>query len=96
MIRSCRKLQSWRSLNKNSWKLQPVPSFQFVLFHAMLFCFMVLQNNGTVRTTMLTIERFYLFIILSLQIYLLYVCSFTMWHGGAQVIKEVRGCGGAK
>ena len=25
-----------------------------------------------------------------------HVCSFTMWRGGAQVIKEVRGCGGAK
>ena len=24
------------------------------------------------------------------------LCSFTMWRGGAQVIKEVRGCGGAK
>ena len=65
-------------------------SRNFILFYG------TWQNYGTVRTTMLGIERFYLFIILSLQIYLLYVCSFTMWRGGAQVIKEVRGCGGAK
>ena len=49
VVKNDKKLQEIAILavvrhDKNSWKLQPVPLFQFVLFPVILFCFMVLDK----------------------------------------------------
>ena len=49
VVKNDKKLQEIAILavvrhDKNSWKLQPVPLFQFVLFPVILFWFMVLDK----------------------------------------------------